>query len=58
MTKLQELDVLLKSYRPTEKEFEWAKMAGEQRNGLKTNDISEIAGLEKGRFRQGSGSER
>lgn len=34
MTKLQELDVLLKSYRPTEKEFEWAKMAGEQRNAF------------------------
>ena len=31
MTKLEELDEKLKSYHPTEKEFEHARIAGEQR---------------------------
>ena len=34
MTKLQELDELLKSYRPTEKDFEWVKTAREQRDAF------------------------
>lgn len=34
MTKLQELDELLKSYRPTEKDLKWVKTAREQRDAF------------------------